>query len=471
MKEHNHVSDGSSSDSKLSHSLSSRQVGMITIGGIIGAGLFIASAAAINTIGPAILFSYMIVGILVFLVMRMLGEMAVQNPDSGSFSVYAEKTLGHWAGFTTGWLYWWFWMLVIPLEAVMGANILVAYFTDVHPAIFAFSILLLLTLTNLFDVKNFGEFEFWFALTKVVAIIAFIIVCGLAIFGYWPLNPNISGIANLYQHDGLLPQGYGSILSGILLVMFSFFGVEMLTIAAAEAKHPGKEIRRSTNLVIYRVAIFYVLSIFLVLCLVPWTDKGLQEMGTFQYVLHVLNVPGAKLIMDIVVFISVCSVLNTGTYISSRMLFSLAKRGDAPKICSEVTGTGVPRKAVIATTMISIIFLVLNYSVSEGLFFFFLSTLGAISLMVYLIIALSQLKMRRSLDKAGVKLDFKMWCFPYLTYLVIALIAATLGYMFVNEKYQYETIVTLVIAIGTVIASFIVKVRKSKLGISKAKHI
>ncbi|MDO7383817.1 amino acid permease [Acinetobacter baumannii] len=470
MKEHGNVSN-SSTDNKLSHSLSSRQVGMITIGGIIGAGLFIASASAINTIGPAILFSYMIVGILVFLVMRMLGEMAVQHPDSGSFSVYAEKTLGHWAGFTTGWLYWWFWMLVVAFEAVMGANILVAYFPNVHPAIFAFSILLLLSMTNLFDVKNFGEFEFWFALTKVVAIIAFIIVCGLAIFGYWPLNPNVSGIAHLYQHDGLFPHGYGSILSGILIVMFSFFGVEMLSIAAAEAKHPGKEIRRSTNLVIYRVAIFYVLSIFLVLCLVPWTDKGLQEMGTFQYVLHVLNVPGAKLIMDIIVFISVCSVLNTGTYISSRMLFSLAKRGDAPQICSQVTSTGVPRKAVIVTTIFSIICLGLNYYASEGLFFFFLSTLGAISLLVYLIIALSQLKMRNSLDKAGIKLDFKMWCFPYLTYTVIVLIVATLGYMFFNEKYQYETIVTLVLAIGSVIASFIVKARKNKLNISKAKRI
>lgn len=299
MEQHDNISNRSDTDNKLCHSLSSRQVGMITIGGIIGAGLFIASASAINTIGPTILFSYMIVGILVFLVMRMLGEMAVLHPDSGSFSVYAEKTLGHWAGFTTGWLYWWFWMLVVAFEAIMGANILVAYFPDVHPAIFAFSILLILTLTNLFDVKKFGEFEFWFALTKVAAIVIFIVICVSAILGYWSLNPNISGIANLYQHGGLFPHGYGAILSGILIVMFSFFGVEMLSIAAAEAKHPGKEIRRSTNLVIYRIAIFYVLSIFLVLCIVPWTDKGLQEMGTFQYVLHVLNVPGSKLLYEL----------------------------------------------------------------------------------------------------------------------------------------------------------------------------
>ena len=450
------------SNGKLSHSLSSRQVSMITIGGIVGAGLFIASAPAINQIGPAVLFSYMIVGVLVFLIMRMLAEMAVRNPDSGSFSVYSERALGHWAGFTTGWLYWWFWMLVVAFEAVMGSAIVHAYLPQFSEPVIAFSLLLILFLTNLFNVKNFGEFEFWFALIKVVAIIVFIIITATAVLGYWPLNPDISGIGNLYQHDGLLPAGYGSILSGILLIMFSFFGVEMLSIAAAEAKHPAKEIRRSTNLVIYRIAIFYVLSIFLVLCIVPWSDKGLQEMGTFQYVLHVLNVPGSKLIMDMVVFVSVCSVLNTGLYISSRMLFSLASRGDAPKVFSDLTPGQVPRKAVVITTLFSVICLIIKYYASEGLFIFFLSTLGAISLLIYLMIALSQLKTRSQLEKEGAKIDFKMWCFPYLTYAVIFLIVITLGYMFINKSFQYETMITLGLTISTVILSFIVNQQKKK---------
>ncbi|MTD12034.1 amino acid permease [Acinetobacter sp. YIM 103518] len=450
------------SNGKLSHSLSSRQVSMITIGGIIGAGLFIASAPAINQIGPAVLFSYIIVGVLVFLIMRMLAEMAVRNPDSGSFSVYAERALGHWAGFTTGWLYWWFWMLVVAFEAVMGAAIIHAYLPSLSEAAIAFTLLILLFSTNLFNVKNFGEFEFWFALIKVVAILIFIAIGAMAIFGYWPLNPNISGIANIYQHDGLLPAGPGSILSGILLIMFSFFGVEMLSIAAAEAKHPVKEIRRSTNLVIYRIGIFYVLSIFLVLCIVPWNDKGLQEMGTFQYVLHVLNVPGSKLIMDMVVLVSVCSVLNTGLYISSRMLFSLSSRGDAPKTFSDLTAGQVPRKAVIVTALLAFICLIINYFASEGLFFFFLSTLGAISLLVYLIIALSQLKTRKQLEQKGEVIDFKMWCFPYLTYAVILLIVITLGYMFINKAFQYETMVTLGLTIFTIILSFIFNHQKKK---------
>lgn len=449
-------------DSKLKHALSDRQVSMITIGGIIGAGLFIVSASAINTIGPAVLISYMLTGLLCFFVMRMLGEMAVLNPNSGSFSTYATKALGHWAGFTVGWLYWWYWALVVAFEAVLGAGILSAYFPDAPGVIFAIGIVILLALTNLFDVRNFGEFEFWFALIKVIAIVIFIIICGMAIFGYWPLAKNVSGIANLYNNGGFLPAGYSSILQGVLITIFSFFGIEMLTIAAAEAKHPEKQIRRSTNLVIYRIAIFYILSIFLVLCIVPWNDPGLQEIGTFQYVLSVLNVPGTKIVMDIVVFIAVCSVLNSGVYVSSRMIFSLAERGDAPKFLNKVSPKGVPKNAVILSTAVALLAVCANYFFSKGLFSFLLSTIGSIGLIVYLVVACSQFNLRRKLDKEGVKLDFKMWFFPWITLAVIALILMTLGYMLFSEKYQYEALMTSSLTIFILAASFILKRKKSK---------
>ncbi|MBN6492015.1 amino acid permease [Acinetobacter pittii] len=447
-------------DSKLKHALSDRQVSMITIGGIIGAGLFIVSASAINSIGPAVLISYMLTGLLCFFVMRMLGEMAVLNPDSGSFSTYATKALGHWAGFTVGWLYWWYWALVIAFEAVLGAGILNAYFPEIPGSAFAIGIVLILAVTNMFDVRNFGEFEFWFALTKVIAIIAFIVICALAIFGYWPLAKNVSGISNLYSHGGFLPQGYSSILQGVLITIFSFFGIEMLSIAAAEAKHPEKQIRRSINLVIYRIALFYILSIFLVLCIVPWNDPGLQKMGTFQYVLSVLNVPGTKLVMDIVVFVAVCSVLNSGIYVGSRMLFSLADRGDAPKVFGKVTVKGVPKASVLLTTLVALLAVCANYFFSKGLFSFLLSTIGSIGLIVYLVVACSQYKLRRTLEKNGTNLTFKMWLFPWLTWAVIILIVMTLGYMLVAEKYQYEALMTSSLTIAILIASFIVKRKK-----------
>lgn len=454
---------------KLRHALSDRQIGMITIGGIIGAGLFIVSASAINTIGPAILISYIITGLLVFLVMRMLGEMAVLNPDSGSFSTYATKAMGHWAGFTVGWLYWWYWILVIAFEAILGAGILNSYFPEVPAWGFSIGIICLLAFTNLFDVRNFGEFEFWFALIKVIAIILFVIVCGLAIFGFWPLNTHSFGIANIYSHGGFLPEGYSSILTGILITIFSFFGVEMLTIAAAEAKKPQEQIRRSTNLVLYRIGIFYVLSIFLVLCIVPWNDQGLQKLGTFQYVLSVLNVPGTKLVMDIIVFIAVCSVLNSGLYTASRMLFSLSDRGDAPKFLSKISSKGVPKATVITSTVLAIVAVTTNYFFPEKIFTFLLSTIGSIGLIVYLVVAISQLRMRKQLEKQGVQLQFKMWLFPWLTWLVIAIIVAVLGYMFVSEKYQYETMLTVSLTVIILVISFFRKPKKTS-SISLENH-
>src|SRR5690606_17882899 len=213
----------------------------------------------------------------------------------------------------------------------------------------------LLTCTNLMDVRKFGEFEFWFALLKVLAIVAFIIFCTLALMGFWPLAPveNISGVGKILENGGLFPNGYGAIFSGMLISMFTFFGVEMLSILAAESKDPARQVKRATNLVIARIALFYIISIFLVLCIVPWNAPGLAEMGTFQYVLHTLNVPGSRLVMDLIVFIAVTSVLNSGLYTASRMLYSLSQRGDAAKFLSQVSKNSVPQASVLACTVVA----------------------------------------------------------------------------------------------------------------------
>ena len=268
------MSHSPAKNNSLGDGLSDRQIGMISIAGIIGAGLFVGSANAIATAGPSVLLSYAMTGVLVLLVMRMLGEMAVLQPDTGSFSTYAAKAIGPWAGFTIGWLYWWFWVLLIPVEAIAGADILHAYFPSIAAWQFTTAIILLLTVTNLFSVKNFGAFEFWFAIIKVVAIIGFIGIGLMAIFGHWPLA-NVSGVAHLYNNIGFMPHGFGAVLTGILLTIFSFFGAEVVTIAAVESKDPGKKISRAINLVVYRIALFYLLSIFLVVSLISWNDPQL----------------------------------------------------------------------------------------------------------------------------------------------------------------------------------------------------
>ncbi len=432
--------------SSLGDGLSDRQVSMISIAGIIGAGLFIGSANAIATAGPAVLLSYGLTGVLVLLVMRMLGEMAVMQPDSGSFSTYAAKAIGPWAGFTIGWLYWWFWVLLIPVEAIAGADILHAYFPAVPSWQFTTAIILLLTMTNLFSVKNFGAFEFWFAIIKVVAIIAFIVVGLLAVCGYWPLA-NVSGVAHLYDRVGFMPHGFGAVLTGVLITIFSFFGAEIITIAAVESKNPGSKIRRAINLVVYRIALFYILSIFLVVSLVGWDDPGLKTQGTFQYVLTTLNLPGAKLLVDAVVFIAVCSCMNSGLYTASRMLYSLATRGDAPKKCAKISDCGVPRAAVLGSTLAGFAACFANYAFPGEVFDFLISTTGAIALIVYLVIAISQLRMRRALEKSGHSPEFKMWLFPWLTWLSILMILAVLSYMFYLPQYRYESLMTFMVTL------------------------
>jgi len=446
--------------SALGNGLTSRQVTMISIAGIIGAGLFIGSASAIATTGPAILISYALAGVLVLLVMRMLGEMAVAQPDSGSFSTYASRALGPWAGFTIGWLYWWFWVLVIPVEAIAGANILHAALPAVPAWLYTLAIMFLLTGTNLFNVKNFGEFEFWFSLIKVVAIIAFIAIGVMAVTGYWPLA-RLSGVSRLWDHGGFMPHGGGAVLSGVLITIFSFFGAEIITIAAAESKDPGQQIRRSTNLVVYRIALFYLLSIFLVVSLVGWNDPQLKEQGTFQYVLKTLNLPGAEILVSAVVFIAVCSCMNSGLYTASRMFYSLAQRGDAPQAGTRVSAGGVPRVAVLCSTLAGFAGCVANYAFPGKVLDFLLSSTGAIALLVYLTIAVSQLVMRHRLERSGQPPEFKMWLFPWLTLFTIGIILLVLGYMFFSPAFRYEALMTGAVTVIILMLSFFVTRRRT----------
>ncbi|MFJ4353915.1 amino acid permease [Pseudomonas sp. NPDC089428] len=432
--------------SSLQHGLTSRQVSMISIAGIIGAGLFIGSSSAIAAAGPAILISYAMTGLLVLLVMRMLGEMAVANPNSGSFSTYAGEAIGPWAGFTIGWLYWWFWVLIIPVEAIAGGDILHTYFPSIPSWVFAFAIMLILACSNLVSVKNFGEFEFWFALIKVLAIIAFIVVGAMAVLGVWPLA-EVSGLSKLTSNGGFMPNGWGAVLGGVLITIFSFFGAEVVTIAAAETTNPQEKIRRATKLVVYRIAVFYLVSIFLVIALVAWDDPRLVEVGSFQRVLEVLHVPAAKVIVDLVVLVAVTSCMNSGLYTASRMLYSLGSRGEALPITRYVSRNGAPTVAVLLSTLAGFAGCLLNYLFPGKVFSFLLSTTGAMALLVYLVIAVSQLRMRARAERNGVQLSFKMWLFPWLTWVVIGAILMVLGYMLTNELYRYQAFMTAGVAL------------------------
>jgi GABA permease len=281
----------------LKKALNQRQLRMIAIGGVIGAGLFVGSGVVMADTGPGVFITYALSGVLIIMVMRMLAEMAVANPSTGSFADYSRDALGHWAGFSVGWLYWYFWVIVVGFEAIAGAKI-VQYWIDVPLWVSALIFMVLMTATNLFSVRSYGEFEFWFAGIKVAAIVAFIAIGACFVFGLWPGKS--MDFSNLTDHGGFMPMGAGVITVGIVTVIFSMVGAEIATIAAAESADPEKAVAKAANSVILRILLFYVGSVFLLVTILPWND---EELGASPFVAAFteMGIPYADHIMNAVV--------------------------------------------------------------------------------------------------------------------------------------------------------------------------
>ena len=435
-------------DQQLSKSLKPRHLSMIAIAGVIGAGLFVGSGAAIQQAGPGILLAYMAAGIVVILVMRMLGEMAAANPETGSFSTYADKALGRWAGFSIGWLYAWFWIIVLGIEATAGAAIMHRWVPGIDQWVWALALMVLLTLTNLGSVKSYGEFEFWFASIKVTAIILFLLFGVAAILSLVPGVP-APGLSNLTGNGGFLPNGPGAALAGILVVVFAFFGAEIATIAAGESENPVEAVKKAVKSTVWRILVFYIGSIAIVVTLLPWNSASVAK-SPYVAVIELFGIPGAGTIMDVVVLTSVLSCLNSGLYTASRMLFSLSQRGDAPKSWTRISKRGVPAAAVLASTVVGFITVGLNYIAPDTVFLFLVNTSGAIALFVWLVIATSQLVLRRRMGAAAKDLTLKMWFFPYLTWLAIVSIVALVVGMVILDSTRESLLLSVALAVVVV---------------------
>ncbi|MEV8015217.1 amino acid permease [Streptomyces sp. NPDC086554] len=405
---------------------------MLGLGGVIGAGLFVGSGAGIAVAGPGIVVSYLIAGALAMCVMRMLGEMSAAMPASGSFSVHAERALGRWAGFSVGWLYWFLLVVVLAVEATGAAQIANSWAPGVPQWAWVLIFMLVFTGANLAAVKNFGEFEFWFAALKVFAIVAFLVLGLLAIFGVLPDTDPV-GLTNLTGHGGFLPNGWDGVISGVLAVVFAFGGLEVVTIAAAESDDPVRSVARAVRSAVYRILFFYVGSMLVIVTVLPWTA---EKAGVSPYVtvLDSIGVPSAGTIMNIVVFVALLSALNANLYGSSRMIFSLAERGEAPKALLKVSGGGVPRRAVLASVAFGFVSVVLNLKWPDSVFLYMLNSVGAVLLFVWALIAVSQLRLRRRIEReAPERLVLRMWAFPYLTWAALAAMAAVLGLMLTDD--------------------------------------
>jgi GABA permease len=434
---------------------------MIALGGVIGAGLFVGSGVVIKAAGPAAVVSFVITGLLVVLVMRMLGEMAVALPAVGSFYEYARLAwndhprLGELAGFLTGWMYWYFWVIVVALEAVAAAG-LVRFWLPHEPTwLVSLGAMLLLTLTNLVSVRSFGEFEFWFASIKVAAIAVFLLLAAMFVLGLWP--GAVPSVGHLTAHGGFAPNGVLPILTGAVAATGFYFGAEIVTIAAAETAEPAKAVAKATNSVITRVLLFYVGSILLVVCLVPWNSARIAT--PYVSALAAMGIPAAAQIMNAVVLTAVLSALNSGLYASSRMLFALTAHGDAPRALAKLSRNGVPSRAILLGTLFGYGAVIMSYVSPDTIFAFLVNSYGTVAIFVYLLIAISQLRLRARLEKEDpARLRVRMWGYPYLTYLAIAgMLGIVLAMAFIPE--QRTPLIFGVISLCILLLGFTVRVR------------
>jgi GABA permease len=427
---------------------------MIAIGGVIGAGLFVGSGVVIKDAGPGAFLTYLLTGVMIIMVMRMLGEMATANPSTGSFADYARKAMGGWAGFSVGWLYWYFWVIVVGFEAVAGAKVITYWLPGMPLWLLSLVLMILMTATNLFSVKSFGEFEFWFAGIKVGAIVLFLVFGAAFALGLWPGKS--ADFSNLVAHGGFFPNGVAAIFSAIVVVIFSMVGAEIATIAAAESADPERAIAKATRSVILRILVFYVGATFLLAVIVPW-DTNESGASPFVAAFGRMGIPFADHLMNAVVLTAVLSCLNSGLYTASRMLFVLAARREAPVQLIRVNNRGVPMGAILLSSVVGFLCVIAAAVSPDTVFLFLLNSSGAIILFVYLMICLSQIILRRRTDPA--ELRVKMWLFPVLSLLTTAAIVAVLVQMAFSEDTLSQLLLSLLAWVVVIVLYLITKWR------------
>lgn len=414
---------------ELGRSLLTRHVTMIAIGGIIGAGLFVGSSTTISQVGPAAAVTFALAGLIIMLVMRLLGEMAAALPGVRSFADFVRIGLGDWAGYLTGWLYWYFWGVVVAVEALAGAKILHQWFPLLGEIEIGVGLVALLTGVNLMSARSYGEFEFWFSLIKVVAIGAFILIAGGWVLGLAPGGGSghesaAGGFANWTAHGGFAPFGWGKVVAAVASTIFTMCGAEIVTVAAAESAEPGVALSRLALTVTLRLLLFYVLAIGLIVAVVPWGEV-VPGHSPFAAALAKMQVPGGATLMTALILVAVLSCLNSGIYVTSRALFGLAKFGDAPQWLVRVNKRQVPSRAIVAATLFAYLGLAAEYFSPDKVFSFLIDSSGVTMLLIYLMVAFAQLRLRARLERENpAALKLRLGLHPWGS---LAAIAAMLG--------------------------------------------
>ncbi|HTO19355.1 MAG TPA: amino acid permease [Pseudomonas sp.] len=417
----------------LTRGLKNRHIQLIALGGAIGTGLFLGSAGVMQSAGPSMILGYAIGGFIAFLIMRQLGEMIVEEPVAGSFSHFAHKYWGGYAGFLSGWNYWVLYVLVGMAELTAVGKYVQFWWPEIPTWATAAAFFVLINLINLSHVKAFGEAEFWFAIIKVVAILAMI---GL---GVYLLATGLGGeqasITNLWVHGGFFPNGMTGLVMMMAIIMFSFGGLELVGITAAEASEPRKVIPKAINQVVYRILIFYVGALTVLLALYPWNAVvaelnaagDIYSASPFVRIFALIGSAAAAHVLNFVVLTAALSVYNSGVYCNSRMLYGLAEQGDAPRALMKVNRRGVPVLAIGVSALVTLLCVLVNYLVPQNALEMLMSLVVATLVINWAMISLAHLKFRKAMLAQGVTTHFKALWSPLSNYLCLAFVVFILG--------------------------------------------
>jgi len=420
-------------EGKLSRNLKSRHIQLIALGGTIGVGLFLGSAKAIAKAGPGLLLSYAVGGLAIFFIMRALGELLTYRPVAGSFATYADEFCGPFAGFVTGWSYWFMWIVTAMAELTAIGVYVRFWLPDLPQWVPALIALVLLYGSNLLAVRVFGELEFWFALIKVVTIVALILAgLGIILFHAGPLG-STAGFSNLWSQGGFLPFGVLGVLLTLQIVMFAYQGVELIGVTAGEADNPSVVLPKATNGITFRILIFYIGALLIIMSLVPWKQLS-PDTSPFVFLFEKMGLPAAAALINLVVITAATSSCNSGLFSTGRMLYSLALRGQAPAKFAGLNAHHVPTSGIHVSAAIMLIGVVLNYLAPHRVFVWVTSVSLVGTLWTWILIMLAHRNYRVAVEQGRVTgSTYRMPCAPYANWLVIAFLLVVAAMLWLDE--------------------------------------
>jgi D-serine/D-alanine/glycine transporter len=447
-----------SENQNLSRGLKNRHVQLLAIGGAIGTGLFLGAGRSIHLAGPSILFAYMITGVILFFVMRALGELLLSNLNYHSFVDFVQDYLGNGAAFITGWTYWFCWISLAMADVTATGLYIQYWFPNIARWVPSLVVLVVLLIMNLTAVKLFGEMEFWFALIKVVAIVSLIVIGTFMIIKGFSTDAGASSFTNLWSHGGWFPNGANGFILSFQMVVFAFTGIELVGLTAGETEDPERVIPKAINNIPIRIIIFYVGALIVIMSIYPWNSIN-PAKSPFVQVFAAVGIAAAASIVNFVVLTSAASACNSGIFSTSRMVYSLAKENNAPESMKKLTSHQVPANATMFSAIVILISVILNYIMPEGVFVLITSISTFCFIFIWAIIVICHLKYRKTNPELAASSKFKMPLYPIINYIILAFFAFVIVTLALNNETRVALFVT---PVWFIMLGVIYKVLKSK---------